>query len=141
MNLRYQIADASQAPLIYAQAKALIDTYEDLSCIDYEKVLGWMKSKITRDISRYTAVYLADRVCGFYCLREDGELDDLYVLPEFQGQGVGSRILKTCIETSRNPLYLYVFSRNTRAIAFYERFGFAFRETVSKTRQIMCRNG
>ena len=79
--------------------------------------------------------------CAYYRLCEDGELDDLYVLPTFRNQGIGSEVLKKCIAESTKPLYLYVFSRNVRAISFYDRFGFSIRETVGKTRLIMARNG
>ena len=70
-----------------------------------------------------------------------GELDDLYVLPGFQNRGIGSAILQRCITMSAKPLYLYVFSRNIRAISFYERFGFCVQKTIGNTRLIMARNG
>ena len=141
MNLQYQNADPSHVLLIYAQAKDLIDAYEDLSCIDYDKVLAWVKRKISQNISQYTAVYLNGALCAFYRLCPDGELDDLYVLPPFQNRGIGSQILKKCIREAKKSLWLYVFSRNTRAIAFYRRFGLEIRETVGNTRLILSFRG
>ena len=53
-------------------------------------------------------------------------LNRLYVLPEEQGSGVGSRLLKAAL--ARFPeaerITLEVEPRNTAAIAFYERHGF-----------------
>ena len=140
MNLQFSEATRSDIPVIFAQAKQLIDTYEDLSAIDYDQVMGWMERKISENIFRYCCVRKDQQPCAYYCLCEDGELDDLYVLPAFQNMGIGSEIMHKCIEESEKPLYLYVFSRNTRAISFYERFGFTVRETVGQTRMIMHRN-
>ena len=141
MNLQFSVASRRDIPVIFAQAKALIDTYEDRSTIDYEKVTAWMERKITQNISQYRTVLKDDEPCAYYCLCDDGELDDLYVLPAFQNTGIGSQIMRKCIAESENPLYLYVFKGNTRAISFYERFGFTVRESVGKTRMIMHRNG
>ena len=141
MNLQFRVADESDVSVIFAQAKNLIDTYEDLATIDYEKVLRWIKCKITKNISEYRCVLKNTEICGYFRLCEDGELDDLYVLPAFQNKGIGSEILEYCIEVSPQSIYLYVFSHNSRAIRFYERFGFTVREKVGKTRLIMHRNG
>jgi len=141
MTLQYFPADISDIPIIFAQAKALIDAYEDVNQIDYDKVLAWVNRKITEKISEYCCVKLFGEKCAWYRLCEDGELDDLYVHPDFQNQGIGSEILQKCIAESGNTIYLYVFSRNTRAIAFYERFGFSVRKTVGNTRYIMALKG
>jgi len=140
MNLRFVNAEASDIPVIFTQAKALVDTYEDLSAIDYDKVIAWMERKITKHISGYRCAVLGSEKCAYWRLCEDGELDDLYVLPAFRSKGIGSAILEECIAESKAPLWLYVFSRNTRAISFYERFGFTVREAVGSTRLIMSRN-
>ena len=140
MNLRFVSADVSDIPVIFARAKDLIDTYEDTTSIDYDKVLAWMNRKIETCISEYRCVMADGKKCAYYRLGDDGELDDLYVLPGFQSRGIGSRILNKCIEESAKPLYLYVFSCNIRAISFYERFGFTVCQSVGKTRFIMRRN-
>ena len=141
MNLHFMSASEEDIPVIYAQAKNLIDTYEDLASIDYDKVMDWVRRKISKHISTYTAVVLSDKTCAYYRLCDDGELDDLYVLPEFQNHGIGSQILEKCMLESLNPLYLYVFSENVRAVSFYEKYGFSVREKVGKTRLILERKG
>ena len=141
MNLQYLTAEPSDIPIIFDQAKMLIDRYEDLASIDYDQVLSWVRRKITQNITQYHCVLCNDRKCAYYRLCEDGELDDLYVLPEFQNRGIGTKILERCIARSPKPLYLYVFSRNQRAIALYERFGFSTAERVGQTRLILRRNG
>ena len=141
MNLQFVEATQSDIPVIFAQAKELVATYEDLTSIDYDSVMRWMERKITDNIFRYRCVLKDQKACAYYCLCDDGELDDLYVLPAFQNMGIGSEIIKKCISESPQKLYLYVFTRNNRAVAFYERHGFTCRESVSKTRMILQRNG
>ena len=141
MNLQFVQATPEDIPVIVSQAKTLIDTYEDLSVIDYDKVLAWVEQKVTNCISGYTRVMQNSDTCAFFRLCEDGELDDLYVLPGFRCRGIGSEILQKVINDSKESLYLYVFSRNLRAIAFYERFGFTLRERVGTTRMILYRKG
>ena len=141
MNLQFASATADDISAIFSQAKNLIDTYEDLTTIDYEKVIAWVERKITSQIREYTVVYRNSEVCAYYHLCEDGELDDVYVMPHYCNQGIGSEILRKCIADSQFPLYLYVFSANVDAIRFYKRFGFNVYQTVSNTRYIMSRNG
>ena len=141
MNLCYVNVTHSDVPVIFAQAKNLIDTYEDLASIDYDRVMNWVEKKITAHICDYRAVQQNGKTCAYYRLTADGELDDFYVLPGYRCQGIGSEILKKVLADSKSPVYLYVFSRNTRAIALYARFGFTVRESIGKTRLIMERKG
>lgn len=141
MNIHFASAEESDIPVIFAQAKELVDTYEDTASIDYDKVMAWMERKIREHIFEYRCAVADGKKCAFWRLCDDGELDDLYVLPAYRSMGIGSLILEKCIEESEKNLWLYVFSRNTRAITFYERFGFSACETVGNTRLILSRNG
>lgn len=138
-KLTFERAEKQDIPAIFAQARTLADTYEDVSTIDYSRVMAWMERKITLKIEEYTRVALKGEICAYFRLTEEGELDDLYVLDPFRGRGVGSAILARCIRESKSPLWLYVFTENRRAIALYRRFGFAPAEAVGKTRLIMKR--
>ena len=108
MTLSYSAAELADIFVIYTQAKNLIDTYEVVASIDYEKVLAWVERKLTEKITDYTCVKLDNEKCAWYCLCEDGELDDLYVLPDFQNRGIGSEILKKCIkESEKTSICMY----------------------------------
>ena len=63
------------------------------------------------------------QVVGVAALHE-GMLEQLYILPGYQGRGTGSRLLAKMMELSPAGLSLWAFQRNMRARAFYERRGF-----------------
>lgn len=140
LELRFSPASREDIPVIFSMAKALVDTYEDLSAIDYDKVMAWMRHKISENISDYTCVHVGTEKAGYYHLTpetDQAELDDLYVLPCFRGHGIGTAIVKRCIEQANGALYLYVFKGNAVAIKLYSRMGFSVSQNVSKTRMIM----
>jgi GNAT superfamily N-acetyltransferase len=56
-----------------------------------------------------------------------GWIDQLYVLPEVQGGGVGSELLQVAKRAS-DCLQLWTFQRNLRARRFYEARGFTLVE-------------
>lgn len=51
-------------------------------------------------------------------------LEQLYVLPGYQGSGIGTALLNFAIQASGNHMELWTFQRNTAARSFYERHGF-----------------
>ena len=62
------------------------------------------------------------RVCGFAELQGEW-LDDLYVHPEWAGQGVGGALLDVAKSLRPNGFCLWVFASNTPARAFYSARG------------------
>ncbi len=139
-ELTYRTAQAEDIPVIFSLSKDLIDRYEDLSSIDYEKVMAWMEKKIRNNIGQYTCIFMGETKVGYYCFTKDGlqwELDDLYILPQFRSRGIGRQVLKKCLSSADAPVFLYVFTANTGAIRLYERMGFRETETVSPTRKIL----
>ena len=57
-----------------------------------------------------------------------GEIVSIYLLPEYIGKGIGSKLLKRCIDELKlqgfNKILLWVLEENTRARGFYEKNGF-----------------
>ena len=66
--------------------------------------------------------FMDGRLVGFIAFREDW-IDQLYVLPEAQGRGIGAALLRVA-QSSWPQLSLWTFQRNTAARRFYERHGF-----------------
>ncbi len=95
-----------------------------------QKVERWRNRIETTDGS--CSVFVArlnDKVVGFVApgfIDEKRRLGAIYVLPEAQGHGIGSRLLQQAIEWhgQDDDIYLHVASYNHNAINFYKRFGF-----------------
>ena len=142
MKLKYEAADARDAETLYAFNKELIDTYEDTDKIEYDKVLLWVRKKIEKNINEYTRVTLDGKTVGYFYFHEaEGahEIDDLYVLPEYRCRGIGTEIINKCIKESDTPIFLWVFVKNTGALALYTKMGFKIEGKVRETRYIMRR--
>ncbi len=93
----------------------------------------WMPRIHTRAEDIAHAAMMVDRgwvtvsqdetVTGFLA-RDGQEIHALYIAPEARGQGVGSQLLKSAMQT-QDTLSLWTFQQNTRAQAFYTTHGFA----------------
>lgn len=75
---------------------------------------------------RLVRVALEERIQGFIAV-EKGWVLHLYVLPNSQGQGIGSRLLGEAMKKNKD-LQLWVFQANTEARVFYESKGFVLAE-------------
>ena len=133
--ISYTPALRQDLPLLFQLNRQLIDTYEDVSAIDYEKVLLWVEGNLERNLPNFRRILLSGETVGFFCL-ESGEIDSLFVFPEHQGKGIGTEVIRHC--QSQSPaLMLYVFRKNLRALALYRRLGFEITKEVGTTRYIM----
>lgn len=63
------------------------------------------------------------------------ELSRIYVLEAFQGHALGTHILKKIMDIAKTKqksmLWLGVWQKNTKAVRFYERYGFTIFDTHS----------
>ena len=69
------------------------------------------------------------------------EIDDLYILPEYRGMGIGTKVLEKCLYDTDNTVFFYVFTKNERAIKLYKSLVFTERKKVGDTRIIMAQSG
>lgn len=142
MNIKYKPADKTDIEPIFKLNKALIDEYENMAIIDYQKVLSWVRNKIETHIQEYECVVFNEKKVGYYYFNDaDGkmEIDDFYIFSQYQNMGIGTEILKKCISETDLPIFLYVFANNKRAIAFYQKLGFQVTEIIKGSRYIMQR--
>ena len=108
--------------------------------VDARFLEEWTLEKCERIAYRYPdGVLIAkdgERVVGFAACSEyrggglsnAGEIIAIYVLADHWGQGIGSRLMRESLATlQRYPrVAVMVLKKNSRAIRFYERFGFRF---------------
>ena len=79
---------------------------------------------------------------GFFATSNTSEalnLHQLFVLPEYQGRGIGSACMTRIVKDAnlaRKPAMLQVLKINTRAIAFYQRLGFVVTDDNSRHLQM-----
>lgn len=66
-----------------------------------------------------------DKAIAVARLKTDGQIGRMAVLPEYRGQGIGSKLLDFILQVaaSKNIEQVYLHAQ-TRAIPFYERQGF-----------------
>jgi GNAT superfamily N-acetyltransferase len=82
-----------------------------------------------REILPNNTVWVAeidDRIAGYIAFAP-GWINQLYVLPEHQGAGLGPALLAKAL-ADRQPRRLWTFQKNARARRFYEARGFALIE-------------
>ena len=142
MQISFQPIKPEDVEKIFQLQKELIERYEDLIRINCEKVFAWCKKKIQVTMQDYRRIMVEKELAGYFALHtEDSgewELDDLYLFPQFQNQGIGTQVVRDIIEqTAPQPLMLYVFTQTTDAVRLYERLGFVFSQKVGTTRMIL----
>ena len=102
----------------------LAERYSDSS---FEKVF----QSIARDSSQFYLVLDRQKIVGYANVRRGQrgwELYRIYLLPEYIGKGIGRRLLKLGEQffkrKNAGKYYVYVYSRNKRALDFYSKNGF-----------------
>lgn len=143
MKVTYSPAQTDDVQIIYGLCRDLIETYET-DPIPMDKVLNWCLRKIQTSLEQYRVILADGQKAGYVHLDtlDDGalELDDLYVLTDFQGQGIGTQAVRDAISQAKEQkkdLVLYVFRKNTGALRLYERLGFRVDEHCGGSRYKM----
>lgn len=96
---------------------------------------GWSHhevERLIREASRLVGVYRADNMVGFSRTISDGHwltyLADLYVLPQYRGQGIGEELVRETID--HGPYRELGWLLHTAdAHRLYEKFGFVRRSS------------
>lgn len=122
--------------IIYVQATTWIEQYpnqehgvseEDLRRVDWQgKIPGWQHMIRSSD---YSVIVAAEdqEIKGFAALNNAGsqtELYELYVLPKYQKQKIGGKLLRTIMSVTNGDVSLQVAAYNQDAIDFYKYHGF-----------------
>jgi len=111
--------------------------------IEYMLARGYSRAALRRFVSEAGAglalAYVGERLAAFAAYHRadrasEIKLDKLYVHHDYHGRGVGTRLIAhveaAARAQQRTTLILNVNKNNVRAIAAYEKNGFAVRESV-----------
>jgi ribosomal protein S18 acetylase RimI-like enzyme len=120
----------------YVHYQSWIETYTGLFPNDVMSRLSLEKSiDNARKYPENTYVAIVDdNIIGFSCylesrdedLEDAGEIMAIYILKEFQGLGIGKKLMEACYKELSNysKLSLWVLGCNKKSVSFYERQGF-----------------
>jgi len=110
-----------------------IDTYADEGINDVfsEYALSRFTAENMEKLIENNHVIVAESNFGIigYALvsqPEDGksEIETVYILPRFQGKGVGQKLMDAIIVNNENDLWLKCADYNPQALKFYRNYGF-----------------
>jgi GNAT superfamily N-acetyltransferase len=91
-----------------------------------DSVRGFVRGRLI-PAGRTTVAVAEPGVVGFLSWRVEADaswIDQFYLLPEWVGRGIGTRLLERARRELPPPMRLYTFQGNEAARRFYERRGF-----------------
>jgi GNAT superfamily N-acetyltransferase len=93
-------------------------------------LLANLRARVPREMEKGWTLYVADddgRIAAILALHlPDRYLDQLFVAPDYQGQGLGRRLLAFTREHLPDEILLRCVRENDKAWRWYEREGFVF---------------
>jgi diamine N-acetyltransferase len=107
---------------------------EHFNSFTFEKRLSKLidKKNISVFIASDSGTYVG------YCIvtahKNKGEIDSIYIKPNYRGKKVGSKLMQNAMEWldkfNLNEIDIYIAEGNEQVFTFYEKFGFKNRFTV-----------
>lgn len=103
----------------------------DLEKNDMEKIVNYAEEEIRENINEYKIILNNESIIGTYSVvnYNDGKLiDTIYLYPSYRNNGIGTKIFNKIINSNYQPLYLWVYKSNEKAINLYKKIGFEIEE-------------
>ena len=128
-GLKFRKTQATDSKFVFAVKKAAFREY-------VEQIWGWDDTYQKELHNRRFAsqdiriIQFCGTDVGFLSTSTNSDtfnVDQIYILPEYQGKGIGAACMKRIIadaNLAQKPVILQVLKINTRATAFYQRLGF-----------------
>ena len=99
-------------------------------------LLANLRARLRREVENGWSLFVADdrrTIAAMLALRlSDGCLGQLFVAPDYQGKGLGERLLAFARECMPNEIWLRCVRENEKAWRWYEREGFVFEKEEVK---------
>ncbi len=129
MNNNYQLIPATINNLQLLKEfklKTIFNNEENISIEEKNKILKYVNQTTSQYINDYQLIVVSSKIVGCLLLREyeDGKLlDELYLIPEYRNQHIGTSIIMKIISTFP-IIYLYVYKENKIALNLYLKYQF-----------------
>lgn len=129
MNNNYQLIPATINNLQLLKEfklKTILNNEENISIEEKNKILKYISQTTSQYINDYQLIVVSNKIVGCLLLREyeDGKLlDELYLIPEYRNQHIGTSIIMKIISTFP-IIYLYVYKENKIALNLYLKYQF-----------------
>ena len=129
MNNNYQLIPATINNLQLLKEfklKTILNNEENISIEEKNKILKYVNQTTSQYINDYQLIVVSNKIVGCLLLREyeDGKLlDELYLIPEYRNQHIGTSIIMKIISTFP-IIYLYVYKENKIALNLYLKYQF-----------------
>ena len=129
-NFRLRKAATEDSEFAYQTKKAAFREY-------VEKVWGWDEDEQRQLHERrfmsqdFQVIQLSDIDVGIMAVVRQPDcvkVNQMYIMPEYQSRGIGAACVLRIIEdatAAKLPVRLQVLKVNSRALTFYQRFGFS----------------
>jgi ribosomal protein S18 acetylase RimI-like enzyme len=95
-----------------------------------DSLLKKLRARVPMEVEKGWSLYVADdngRLAAMLAMHlPDKYLDQLFVAPEYQGSGLGRRLLAFSRQRMPDEIWLRCVRENNKAWRWYEREGFAF---------------
>ena len=119
------VRDADPVADVYLRSRKELVACAPLVHSD-EAVRDWIRRQLI-PAGRTTVAVVDGVVVGLSAVSKATDcswIEQLYLLPAWVGQGIGTRLLEVARSGLLPPIRLYTFQCNQRARRFYERHGF-----------------
>jgi GNAT superfamily N-acetyltransferase len=115
-------SDTAEAATVWWRSRHADDSQLPPAIHTAAEVATWFADVLLPDAQTWLALD-DDRIVAVLTLDGD-DLDQLYVVPEAAGQGVGSTLVDLAKDLRPGGLALWTFQTNSRAQSFYKAHGF-----------------
>ena len=145
--------------IAYASEKYFKSFHEALSTVAKERIyIEMIEAPPIEKVSSFQSALISKNGPVYYAIKNDQVVGwcDVFpqenprqshrgglgmgILPEFRGQGIGSKLLAAVLDHSKSfgleKVELYVYTSNKSAIALYRKFGFEQEGLIRKYRKL-----
>jgi diamine N-acetyltransferase len=118
--------DNEQSDMTHYVASAFGEQIQRVEIADARRVV--LLAEADGEISGYAQLFTGSTTAGITMMMPATELERFYVAPEWHGRGLAQQLMTRAVEIASQSgaatLWLAVWERNPRAIAFYRKSGF-----------------